>query len=151
MPPGSASASSAPFKATWTRPRCSRLQPCATHRSETCWSKRGVGRATSSTSATGCCPKRTSRPSVPSWTSCMAREQIAVLMMAYGGPGKLDDVEPYLLDVRGGRATTPQLVAEFSTRYAPNGRPSPILQLTPAPAPGVAPAAGDGSAALFGL
>src|SRR2546427_10623705 len=137
MPPGSASASSAPFKATWTRPRCSRLQPCATHRSETCWSKRGVDRATSSTSATGCCPKRTSRPSVPSWTSCMAREQIAVLVMAYGGPGKLDDVEPYLLDVRGGRGTTPQLVEEFCARYARMRGRLPTLEVIPAQGAGV--------------
>ena len=28
---------------------------------------------------------------------------IGVLLMAYGGPDSLDDVEPYLLDIRGGR------------------------------------------------
>ena len=27
-------------------------------------------------------------------------EQIGVLVMAYGGPNSLDEVEPYLLDVR---------------------------------------------------
>src|SRR2546425_9702358 len=90
-----------------------------------------------------CFPKRMSRPSVPSWTSCMAGEQIAVLVMAYGGPGRLDDVEPYLLDVRGGRATTPQLVEEFRARYARIGGRSPILGLARGPA-------GGGAAALRG-
>src|SRR2546426_12145356 len=73
-----------------------------------------------------CFPKRMSRPSVPSWTSCMACEQIAVLVMAYGGPGRLDDVEPYLLDVRGGRATTPQLAEEVRARYPRIGGRPPI-------------------------
>ena len=67
----------------------------------------------------------------------MAPEEIAVVVMAYGGPGKLDDVEPYLLDVRGGRATSPQLVEEIRTRYARIGGRSPILELTRAQATAV--------------
>ena len=43
---------------------------------------------------------------------------IAVLLMAYGGPDSLDDVEPYLLDVRGGRAVSPEFTAEIKARYA---------------------------------
>jgi len=62
---------------------------------------------------------------------------IAVLLMAYGGPGKLADVEPYLMDVRGGRATKPQLVEEIRTRYARIGGGSPILGHTRAQAAGV--------------
>ncbi len=81
----------------------------------------------------------------------MAREQIAVLVMAYGGPGKLDDVEPYLLDVRGGRATTPQLVEEFRARYARIGGRSPILELTRAQAAGVARVLGDGFRVYVGM
>ena len=81
----------------------------------------------------------------------MTREQIAVLVMAYGGPGKLDDVEPYLLDVRGGRATTPQLVEEFRARYARIGGRSPILELTRAQAAGVARALGDGFRVYVGM
>ena len=30
---------------------------------------------------------------------------IGVLVMAYGGPDNIDEVEPYLLDVRGHRPT----------------------------------------------
>ena len=55
---------------------------------------------------------------------------IGVLVMAYGGPDKLDDVEPYLLDVRGGRATSPEIVEEVRERYRLIGGRSPILEQT---------------------
>lgn len=67
----------------------------------------------------------------------MAGEGAAVLLMAYGGPGSLDEVEPYLLDVRGGRPTSPQLVEEIRGRYAQIGGRSPIRELTEAQAAGV--------------
>jgi protoporphyrin/coproporphyrin ferrochelatase len=57
-------------------------------------------------------------------------QKTAVLIMAYGGPDSLDDVEPYLLDVRGGRATAPELVAEIRARYARIGGHSPLLEIT---------------------
>jgi ferrochelatase len=50
--------------------------------------------------------------------------------MAYGGPDSLDDVEPYLLDVRGGRPTPPELVEEVRARYAAIGGKSPLLEIT---------------------
>ncbi len=68
----------------------------------------------------------------------MAAERIAVLVMAYGGPGNIDEVEPYLMDVRGGRPTKPQLVDEIRARYARIGGRSPILELTRAQAAGIA-------------
>jgi ferrochelatase len=55
---------------------------------------------------------------------------IAVLLMAYGSPDSLEDIEPYLLDIRGGRPTSPELVAEIRERYALIGGRSPILDLT---------------------
>ena len=58
----------------------------------------------------------------------------AVLMMAYGGPGSLEDVEPYLLEVRGGRITPPELVEEIRARYAAIGGKSPLLEITQAQA-----------------
>src|SRR5258706_14967041 len=67
----------------------------------------------------------------------MAADQLAVLVMAYGGPGSIDEVEPYLMDVRGGRPTKPQLVEEIRARYARIGGHSPILQLTRAQAAGI--------------
>ena len=54
----------------------------------------------------------------------------AVLLMAYGGPDSLADIEPYLLDIRGGRPTAPELVAEIRERYAQIGGRSPLLEIT---------------------
>jgi ferrochelatase len=47
--------------------------------------------------------------------------------MAVGGPDKLENVEPYLLDVRGGRPTPPELVEEIKARYRATGGQSPVL------------------------
>ena len=69
--------------------------------------------------------------------------RLAVLVMAYGGPGNIDEVEPYLMDVRGGRPTKPQLVEEIRKRYARIGGHSPILELTRAQAAGIGRALGD--------
>jgi protoporphyrin/coproporphyrin ferrochelatase len=61
----------------------------------------------------------------------------AILLMAYGGPDSLDDIEPYLLDVRGGRPTAPALVEEIRERYAEIGGRSPLLEITRAQAAGL--------------
>ncbi len=53
-----------------------------------------------------------------------------VILMAYGGPDSLEDVEPYLLDVRGGRPTSKELVEEIKDRYAQIGGRSPLLEIT---------------------
>lgn len=55
---------------------------------------------------------------------------IALLLMAMGGPDCLENVEPYLLDVRGGRPTPPELVEEIRTRYRMTGGKSPVLEVT---------------------
>lgn len=60
----------------------------------------------------------------------MSDSPVGVLVMAYGGPESLDDIEPYLLDVRGGRATRPELIEEIRERYRLIGGRSPILELT---------------------
>ncbi len=75
----------------------------------------------------------------------MAPDRVAVLLMAYGGPGSLDDVEPYLNDVRGGRPTSTELVRAVRERYAQIGGRSPILELTRAQAAGVERALGGGA------
>ncbi len=54
----------------------------------------------------------------------------AVLLLAYGGPDKLEDVPAYLLDIRGGRETPQELVDEISHRYAAIGGYSPLLAIT---------------------
>lgn len=55
---------------------------------------------------------------------------VAVLLMALGGPDSLEAVEPYLLDLRGGRPTPPELVEEIRERYAATGGCSPVLEIT---------------------
>jgi ferrochelatase len=81
----------------------------------------------------------------------MAADRVAVLLMAYGGPSSLDDVEPYLRDVRGGRATSPAFVEEIRQRYATIGGRSPIRELTEAQAAGVRRALGDRFAVHIGM
>jgi protoporphyrin/coproporphyrin ferrochelatase len=78
-------------------------------------------------------------------------EAIAVLLMAYGGPESLDDVEPYLLDVRGGRAVSPEFAAEIKARYARIGGRSPIRSLTEAQAAGVQRLLGERFAVRVGM
>lgn len=55
---------------------------------------------------------------------------IGLLVMAYGGPKTLDEVEPYLLDVRGYRPTAPEIIHEVRERYREIGGHSPILEQT---------------------
>lgn len=56
--------------------------------------------------------------------------RVAVLLMALGGPDSLENVEPYLLDLRGGRPTPPELVEEIRERYRATGGRSPVLEIT---------------------
>ena len=63
----------------------------------------------------------------------MSRD-VGVLVMAYGGPNRMDDVEPYLLDVRDGRPLPPPALAEIKRRYDLIGGRSPILEHTRAQA-----------------
>ena len=81
----------------------------------------------------------------------MAADRVAVLLMAYGGPGSLDDVEPYLNDVRGGRPTSPELLHEIRARYAKIGGRSPILELTRAQGVAVGNALGAGFQVYVGM
>ena len=55
---------------------------------------------------------------------------VAVLLMAMGGPDCLENVEAYLLDVRGGRTTSPELVEEIRQRYRVTGGKSPVFEIT---------------------
>lgn len=68
--------------------------------------------------------------------------------MAYGGPGSLDEVERFLLDVRGFRPTPPEIVEEVRRRYAQIGGGSPILNRTRAQAAALAAALANGDGAF---
>jgi ferrochelatase len=54
----------------------------------------------------------------------------AVLLLAHGAPERLEDVEPYLSLVRGGRPLAPHLVQEIKRRYAAIGGSSPLTART---------------------
>ncbi len=56
----------------------------------------------------------------------------AVLLMAMGGPDCLENVEPFLRDVRGGRPTPLELVEEIRERYRATGGKSPAVGITQA-------------------
>ena len=38
----------------------------------------------------------------------------AVILLAYGGPESLDDIPAYLLDIRGGRPTSQELIDDIA-------------------------------------
>lgn len=67
-------------------------------------------------------------------TEKMANRNIGVLLTAVGGPSSLDDVGPFLADIRGGRPTPQALVDEFRERYRRIGGKSPLLQVSRAQA-----------------
>ncbi len=60
----------------------------------------------------------------------VSENTVGVLLMAYGSPDNLDDMEAYLSDIRGGRPMSPEFVAEFRDRYAQIGGKSPLNELT---------------------
>ena len=53
-----------------------------------------------------------------------------VLLLAHGGPNSLEDIEPFLLNIRGGRAFPPHLLAEIRDRYRQIGGRSPLLEIS---------------------
>jgi len=60
----------------------------------------------------------------------MPRSHIAILLMAYGSPNHLDEVEAYYTDIRGGRKPSPEAVEELADRYRRVGVPTPLLAVS---------------------
>jgi ferrochelatase len=56
--------------------------------------------------------------------------KLGVLVMAYGSPNNLDDIEPFYTDIRRGRKPTPELLEELTDRYKMIGGSSPLLRVT---------------------
>lgn len=54
----------------------------------------------------------------------------AVLVMAYGSPRTLDEVEPYYTDIRGGRPPSADALRNLTARYSKIGGPSPLNSIT---------------------
>ncbi|MCZ6615083.1 MAG: ferrochelatase [Chloroflexi bacterium] len=57
-------------------------------------------------------------------------ERTAVLLMAYGTPNSLEEVEPYYQSIRGGRQPTPEQVKELTDRYRRVGGRTRLLDIT---------------------
>jgi ferrochelatase len=55
---------------------------------------------------------------------------IGVLLMAYGGPRSLEEVEPYYTDIREGRPPSPAALRELIERYRKIGGPSLLPEIT---------------------
>lgn len=53
-----------------------------------------------------------------------------VLLMAYGSPNSIKEVEPYYTDIRRGRKPPPELLEELQGRYRAIGGKSPLLEVT---------------------
>ncbi|TMD42311.1 MAG: ferrochelatase [Chloroflexi bacterium] len=60
----------------------------------------------------------------------MAAEHNAVLLIAYGSPNRLDEVEAYFTDIRGGRRPSREAVDELTERYRQVGVPTPLLAVS---------------------
>lgn len=53
-----------------------------------------------------------------------------VLVMAYGAPDTIEDIEPFYTDIRGGHPPSPELLQELVARYEAIGGKSPLLEIT---------------------
>ncbi|MDQ3877696.1 MAG: ferrochelatase [Actinomycetota bacterium] len=64
-------------------------------------------------------------------------ERRGIVVMAYGTPQSLDEVEAYYTDIRRGHPPPPELLDELMDRYRAIGGRSPLLEITRAQAAGV--------------
>jgi protoporphyrin/coproporphyrin ferrochelatase len=82
-------------------------------------------------------------------------ERLGLLVMAYGTADGPDDIERYYTDIRGGRAPSPEHLADLKQRYAAIGNRFPLLDATRRQAEGLAQAlteqGGDGYRAYLGM
>jgi ferrochelatase len=54
----------------------------------------------------------------------------AVVLMAYGSPSSVEEIRPYLEDIRGGRPVSDAAVEELTERYRRIGGRSPLEEIT---------------------
>ncbi len=78
-------------------------------------------------------------------------DKIAVLLMAYGTPNSLDEVEPYYTDIRGGRKPSPENLKELVERYRSIGGKTPLLEITMQQARALQAQLGDGYRVYVGM
>lgn len=59
-----------------------------------------------------------------------SNQHIGILLLAFGGPNSLDDVEPFLQNIFSGRPLSPSLIDQVRERYRLIGGKSPLLKIT---------------------
>lgn len=77
--------------------------------------------------------------------------KIAVLLMTYGTPNSLDEIEPYYTDIRGGRKPSPENLKELTARYQRIGGRTPLLDITRAQANALQVQLGDAFHVYVGM
>lgn len=60
----------------------------------------------------------------------MGKKKMGLLVMAYGTPYKVEDIEPYYTHIRHGRKPSPEMVEELRERYEAIGGISPLAKIT---------------------
>ena len=60
----------------------------------------------------------------------MSAAPVGVLVMAYGGPGSLEEIPGYLADIRHGRPTPRAVLEEITENYRAIGGSSPLLEVS---------------------
>ena len=80
-----------------------------------------------------------------------ARLPIGVLVMAYGGPGSLEEIPGYLADIRAGRPTPREVVDEITENYRAIGGRSPLLEVTRRQVDALAAALGEDYRCYLGM
>lgn len=60
----------------------------------------------------------------------MTNKRMGLLVMAYGTPYKLEDLERYYTHIRHGRKPTPEMIDELRSRYEAIGGISPLAKIT---------------------
>lgn len=78
-------------------------------------------------------------------------DRVAVLLMAYGSPNSLEEVEPYYTDIRGGRKPSLENLRGLIERYERIGGRSPLLDITREQARALHARLGDGFRVYVGM
>jgi len=76
---------------------------------------------------------------------------IGVLLMAYGTPGSIEEIEPYYTDIRRGRPPSPELLAELVERYRLVGGKTPLLEISQSQAFGLQETLGEAYRVFLGM
>ncbi len=64
----------------------------------------------------------------------MSQKQIGLLIMAYGTPRSMEEIEPYYTHIRRGRKPSPEQLQDLTERYKAIGGISPLAKITEAQA-----------------